>query len=73
MSDDDDYEYIEVKVYQGGFYAGNARLLVEQGVIGVLCGGRISKNAKKILDEAGVWYRENVEPEELESDETEHE
>jgi hypothetical protein len=38
-----------------------------------LCGGKISKNAKKKLDEAGVWYRENVEPEELESGETEYE
>lgn len=73
MSDDDDYDYIEVKVHQGGFYAGRARDIVEQGVIGVLCGGRISENAKKILDEAGVWYRENVEPEELESGETEYE
>jgi hypothetical protein len=73
MSDDDGYDYIEVKVYQGGFYAGSARRLVEQGVIGVLCGGRISGPAKKILDEAGIWYRENVEPEELESGEREYE
>ncbi len=73
MSDDDDYDYIEVKVYRNGFQIGTARRIVEQGVIGVLCGGKISKNAKKILDEAGVWYREYVEPEELESGETEYE
>jgi predicted Fe-Mo cluster-binding NifX family protein len=40
--------------------------LVSQGVSGVLCGGEISDNAKKILDNAGIWYEENVEPHELE-------
>tara|TARA_B100000767_G_C19761095_1_gene535193 strand:- start:767 stop:919 length:153 start_codon:yes stop_codon:yes gene_type:complete len=40
--------------------------LVSQGVEGVLCGGEISDNAKEILDDAGIWYEENVEPHELE-------
>ena len=35
---------------------------MSQGVEGVLCGGEISENAKKILDDAGIWYEENVNP-----------
>lgn len=64
MADDD--KYIEVKVYAGGIYPGKARKIVDQGVDGVISGGKISENAKKIFDEAGVWHRDNVEPKDLE-------
>ena len=36
------------------------------GVVGILAGGSITNNAKKILDRADIWYLEDVEPEELE-------
>lgn len=63
---DDDNDYIEVKCWSSKIHPGDARDLVSQGVEGVLCGGEISDNAKKILDDAGIWYEENVEPHELE-------
>lgn len=58
--------YIEVKVYANGIFPGKARQLVAQGIDGVISAGKISDNAKQILDDAGIWYRENVEPEDLE-------
>jgi hypothetical protein len=64
--DNDDYDYIEVKCWSNKIYPGDAKSLVKQGVSGVLCGGEISDNAKAILDKAGIWYEENVEPHELE-------
>ena len=64
-SDDDD-AYIEVKCWSNKIYPSDAHDLVSQGVEGVLCGGEISENAKKILDDAEIWYEENVEPHELE-------
>ena len=69
----DEADYIEVKVYSGGIYPGKAKQIVEQGVKGVISGGKISDNAKTIFDEAGIWYRENVEPKDLESEEHESE
>ena len=65
-SDEDDFDSIEVKCWSGKLYPGDAKSIVSQGVSGLLCGGEISKNAKKILDNAGIWYEENVEPHELE-------
>jgi hypothetical protein len=62
----DDDKYIEVKVYAGGIYPGKAKKIVDQGVDGVISGGKISENAKKIFDEAGIWHRDNVEPGDLE-------
>ena len=69
----DDDRYIEVKVYANGIYPGKAAKIVEQGVDGVISGGKISDNAKKIFDKAGIWYRENVEPKDLESESPETE
>lgn len=69
MASDD--SYIEVKVYAGGIYPGKAKKIVEQGVDGVISGGKISESSKKIFDEAGVWHRENVEPSDLEPESTE--
>lgn len=65
MANGDD-RYIEVKVYAGGIYPGKAKQIVAQGVDGVISGGKISDNAKKIFDDAGIWHRDNVEPEDLE-------
>lgn len=58
--------YLEVKVYANGIYPGKAGQIVAQGVDGVISGGKISKNAKIIFDNAKIWYRENVEPKDLE-------
>ena len=63
-------DYIEVKVYTNGIYPGKAKQIVEQGVEGVISGGKISGNAKTVLSEKGVWYRENVDPKDLESEAT---
>lgn len=71
MSSNDDY--IEVKVYSGGIYPSKAQKIVEQGVKGVISGGKISDNAKSVFDDAGIWYRENVEPTDLESEGSEPE
>jgi predicted Fe-Mo cluster-binding NifX family protein len=65
MADSDD-RYIEVKVYANGIFPKKAKQLVEQGVDGVISGGKISDNSKQIFGDAGIWYRENVEPEDLE-------
>ena len=69
----DNSDYIEVKVYSSGIYPSIAQKIIKQGVKGVISGGSISDNAKKLLDEAGVWYRENVEPSDLETEANEHE
>ena len=66
MADKDDY--IEVKVYTNGIYPSKAKQIVEQGVKGVISGGKISSNAKTVLNEKGVWYRENVDPKDLEAE-----
>jgi len=71
MSEESDY--IEVKVHSKGIHKGKAEQLVNQGVSGVISGGPISKNAKKILDENNVWHRDNVEPSDLESESQETE
>lgn len=65
-NDEDEDAFIEVKCWSNPIYPNTARGLVDQGVAGVLCGGEISDKAKEILDEAGIWYFENVEPHELE-------
>jgi hypothetical protein len=65
--------YIEVKVYAGGIYPGKAKQLVNQSVVGVISGGKISDNAKKIFDDASIWYRDNVEPKDLEAESPENE
>jgi predicted Fe-Mo cluster-binding NifX family protein len=66
MVDKDDY--LEVKVYSGGIYPGKAQQIVDQGVKGVISGGKISDNAKKIFDDSGIWHRDNVEPGDLEQE-----
>lgn len=66
-------KFIEVKVYSSGIYPGKARQIVNQGVSGVISGGKISDNARAIFDNSGVWYRDNVESSDLESDGAESE
>ena len=72
MTNDDD-RFIEVKVYTGGIFPGKAKQLVAQGVDGVISNGKISDNAKKILDDASIWYRDDVEPKDLEPESPERE
>jgi hypothetical protein len=71
MSEESDY--IEVKVHRQGIFKDKAKKLVNQGVSGVISGGKISESAKRILDENNVWHRENVEPSDLESESKETE
>lgn len=61
-------DYIEVKVYTNGIYPGKAKQIVQQGVKGIISGGKISENAKTVFNDKGVWYRENVEPKDLKTD-----
>lgn len=65
--------YLEVKVYTKGIYPKKAQDIVDQGVSGVISSGPIADNAKKIFDQNNVWYRENVEPSDLESENKEKE
>lgn len=41
--------------------AGDARSIIEKGtIIGIVTAAKISKPAKKLLDEAGITWAENV-------------
>jgi putative N-acetylmannosamine-6-phosphate epimerase len=62
----DNSKFIEVKVYRNGIYPSKAKQIIKQGVVGVISGGKISDNAKIVFDKAGIWYRDNVEPSDLE-------
>jgi putative N-acetylmannosamine-6-phosphate epimerase len=64
----DNSKFIEVKVYRNGIYPSKAKQIIQQGVVGVISGGKISDNAKIVFDKAGIWYRDNVEPSDLEPD-----
>ncbi len=66
MSEESDY--IEVKVHSKGMYKSTAEKIVKQGASGAISGSQISPSAKKVLEDNGVWYRENVEPSDLESE-----
>ena len=65
-------KYIEVKVWSAKFTAYDAKKLIEQGVSTLLCHGRITGKAKKILNTANIQYRENISSDELEVDELYH-
>ncbi|OQY46452.1 MAG: hypothetical protein B6247_27695 [Candidatus Parabeggiatoa sp. nov. 2] len=65
-------KYIEVKVWSAKFTAYDAKKLIEQGVSSLLCHGRITGKAQKILNEADIQYRENISSDELEIDELYH-
>jgi hypothetical protein len=62
----EDFNYLDVKCLASGISKGKAKDLVEQGISGVISGGPISDSSKKIFDDKGIWYRENVEPSDLE-------
>ena len=47
--DPNDSDYVEVKAWADSVDAGDARDFVDQGVIGLMCTGEITSNAKKIL------------------------
>ena len=67
------YKYVEVKCITDGIYPSKAQEIVDKGVQAVISNGKISDTSKQIFDEAGVWYRENVEPSDLEAENTETE
>ncbi|MBF2057350.1 MAG: hypothetical protein IGQ45_09025 [Cyanobacterium sp. T60_A2020_053] len=66
MSENSDY--IEVKSYSSAIPPSKAKKIAKQGVSGVISGGRISDESKKIFNKHGIWHRENVEPSDLESE-----
>lgn len=66
-------EFIEVKVYSTPIYPSKAEQIVAQKVKGVICGGEISDSSKEIFNKNSIWYRENVEPSDLESEKPETE
>lgn len=59
-SDDD---YIEVKVYSSGIYPGKAKKIVEQGVKGVISGGKyqITRNRYLMTQECGIEKTLNLQ------------
>lgn len=61
-------KYIEVKVWSAKLTAYDARKLIKQGISTLLCHGRITGGAKKMLNEADIQYRENISSYELEID-----
>lgn len=60
--------YIEVKAYSSAIDSSKAKKIVSKGIAGIISGGRINDNAKQVFKDNGVWYRENVEPSDLESE-----
>jgi len=58
MSDED--KYIEVKVWSAKLTAYDAKKIIKQAVSILLCHGGITKGAKKLLNDAGIQYRENI-------------
>lgn len=68
-----DSDYIEVKVLTNGIYPGKAKQIIKQGVKAVLSGGPVSDSAKKIFKDKKIWFRENVEPGDLDYEAKEHE
>jgi len=70
MSDED--KYIEVKVWAAKFTAYDAKKLIKQGASILLCHGYITNGAKKLLNEAGIQYRENICSDKLKIDQPYH-
>lgn len=66
MSDDDDDDFIEVKVHRDKVGTAVARKIVKQGAKALVSRYEITPGAKLILDENGVIYFENVDPKDLE-------
>lgn len=66
MSDED--KYIEVKVWTAKLTAYDAKKIITQGVSTLLCHGGITNGAKKLFNEAGIQYRENICSAELKID-----
>ena len=66
MSDED--KYIEVKVWTAKLTAYDAKKIIKQSVSTLLCHGCITNGAKKLLNEAGIQYRENICSTELQID-----
>lgn len=65
--------YIEIKARKM-LYPGDARKIINKGtVIGLLTTGTISKNAKKLLDDAGIAWAENIPEKEFMESEAQEE
>jgi len=55
-------KYIEIKAWKTTLYPGDVKAIISKGCVsGVLTTGRISDNAKKLLDQAGIAWAENIE------------
>lgn len=67
MSDDQD-DFIEVKVHRDGVGTTSARKILKQGVKLVVSGHEIQPGAKRIFEENGIRYFENVDAKDLDTD-----
>lgn len=66
--DDEDDDFIEVKVHRDGVGTTTARKIVKQKAKAVVSGHEITPGAKAIFDENHIRYFENVEAEDLDVD-----
>jgi RecB family endonuclease NucS len=65
--------HIEIKARKN-IYPGDARKIIKKGtVIGLLTTGKISDNAKKLLDDAGITWAENIPEKEFMESEAQEE
>lgn len=68
MADEDDDDFIEIKVHRDGVGTTTARKIVKQKVKAVVSGHKITPGAKAIFDDNKIIYFENVEAEDLDVD-----
>jgi RecB family endonuclease NucS len=58
--------YVEIKAGQSSICSGLAQKIIDKGgVIGLVAAGTITKPAKKLLDEAGIAWAEQVTEKQL--------
>lgn len=57
--------YLEIKARKN-LYRGDARKIIEKGsIVGVITTGKISREAKKMFDESGIAWAENIPEQEF--------
>jgi hypothetical protein len=55
-------KYIEIKARKTTLYPGDVQKIIDKGCVsGVLTTGKISENAKILLDQAGIAWAENID------------
>ncbi|MEA5617579.1 hypothetical protein VB711_06965 [Cronbergia sp. UHCC 0137] len=55
-------KYIEIKARKTTLYPADIEKIISKGCVsGILTTGKISNNAKKLLDQAGIAWAENIE------------